>query len=82
MTFLWGFLAGIAMMIVAAIAFSFVVFLLTPDEMEDEFALRVRDLPGSTPNLARSTLAINDRFCAPDKSQSRGRRCALEARLP
>jgi hypothetical protein len=54
MDFLWGFFAGVATMIIVAIAFSFVVFFLTPDEMEEEFALRVRDLPGSVPNLPKS----------------------------
>jgi hypothetical protein len=49
MDFLWGFLAGGAAMTVLAIVISFVVFFLTPDEMEDEFALRARHLPGSAP---------------------------------
>jgi hypothetical protein len=59
MVFLWGFFAGVATMIVMAITFSFVVFFLTPDEMEEEFALRVRDLPGSVPNPRMSVPESN-----------------------
>ena len=58
MDFLWGFFAGVATMIVVVIAFSFVVFFLTPDEMEEEFALRVRDLPRSVPNPPKSVPEI------------------------
>jgi hypothetical protein len=54
MGFFWGFLAGVTTLLVVAIALAFVVFFLTPDEMEDEFALRVRDLSGGAPNPLKS----------------------------
>jgi len=54
MGFFWGFLAGVTTLMIVAIALAFVVFFLTPDEMEDEFALRARDLPGSAPNPPKS----------------------------
>ena len=66
MDFLWGFFAGATTMIVVAIAYSFVVFFLTPDEME-EFALKARELPRSVPPhrvLPKIPLGITDRESA------------------